>query len=147
MLPAISTIEKRNHLRYPAMDSVIVALNPKADILGHMIDIGLGGLSFRYVDTEVEPPPSHELLILLNKPRFYLENLPYHTVTDCELPNEFIFSAVPVRRMGVAFGELTTSQRNQLEDFILYCSIAKSSFKRKIDAAGRSLEMIRASEQ
>ena len=144
MLPAMSTLEKRKHLRYPALDGVIVALNPKAEILGQMIDIGLGGLSFRYIDTEVESPPSHELLILLNKPRFYLENIPFRTVTDHELPNEFIFSAVSVRRMGVAFGDLTTAQRTQLEDFILYCSIINSSVKRQIDAAGRSLELIRS---
>jgi hypothetical protein len=143
MLPAMSTLEKRRHLRYPALDGVIVALNPKAEILGQMIDIGLGGLSFRYIDTEVEAPPSNELLILLNKPRFYLQNLPFRTVTDQELPNEFIFSAVSVRRMGVAFGPLTSAQRTQLEDFILYCSIINSPLKRQIDAAGESRELIR----
>ena len=143
MLPAMSTLEKRRFLRYPALDGVIVALNPKAEILGQMIDIGMGGLSFRYIDPEVEPPPSNELLILLNKPRFYLENLAFRTVTDCELPNEYIFSAVSVRRMGVEFGSLTPAQRTQLEDFILYCSIINSSVKRQIDAAGKSLELIR----
>ena len=143
MLFAVSSHEKRQHMRYPALDGAIVALNPKAEILGQIIDIGLGGLSFRYIDTEVETPPSQELLILLNKPRFFLENLPYRTVTDTELPNEFIFSAVSVRRMGVEFGNLTASQRTQLEDFILYCSISNSSFKRQLDAAGESLEMIR----
>ena len=144
MLPAPSIIEKRRHLRYPALDGVIVALNPKAEILGQMIDIGLGGLSFRYIDTEVAAPPSDELLILLNKPRFYLENLPFRTVTDFELPNEFIFSTVSIRRMGIAFGDLTSKQRTQLEDFILYCSIINSSVKRQIDAAGESLELIRS---
>ena len=141
MLPAVH--EKRQHMRYPALDGAIVALNPKAEILGQIIDIGLGGLSFRYIDTEVETPTSKELLILLNKPRFFLENLPYRTVTDKELPNEFIFSAVSVRRMGVEFGDLSDAQRTQLEDFILYCSISNSSVKRQLDAAGESLEMIR----
>ena len=143
MLFAVSSQEKRQHMRYPALDGAIVALNPKAEILGQIIDIGLGGLSFRYIDTEVEAPPSQELLILLNKPRFFLENLPYRKVTDKELPNEFIFSAVSVRRMGVEFGNLTDTQRTQLEDFILYCSISNSSVKRQLDAAGESLEMIR----
>ena len=143
MLFAVSSHEKRQHMRYPALDGAIVALNPKAEILGQIIDIGLGGLSFRYIDTEVESPPSEELLILQNKPRFFLENIPYRTVTDKELPNEFIFSAVSVRRMGVEFGNLTDTQRTQLEDFILYCSISNSSVKRQLDAAGESLEMIR----
>ena len=143
MLKAMSTSEKRRHLRYPALEGAIVALNPKVEILGQMIDIGLGGLSFRYIDTEIDPSPSDDLLILLNKPRFYLDNLPYQLVTDQHLPNEFTFSAVTVRRMGVEFGDLTDVQRSQLEDFILYCSIANSSFKRQIDAAGESLERIR----
>lgn len=143
MLPAMSTFEKRRHVRYLALDGVIVALNPKAEILGQMINIGLGGLLFQYIDTEIDPSPSHDLLILLNKPRFYLDNIPFRTVTDHELPNEFIFSAVSVRRMSVEFGDLTTAQRTQLEDFILYCSFINSSFKRQIDASGESREMIR----
>ena len=143
MLPAMSPLEKRRHVRYPALDGVIVALNPKAEILGQMIDVGLGGLSFRYIEPEIDPSPSHELLILLNKPRFYLQSLPYRMVNDYELPNEFIFSAVTVRRMGVEFGNLTAAQRTQLEDFILYCSIINSPLKRQIDAAGQSREMIR----
>ena len=109
-----------------------------------MIDIGLGGLSFRYIDTDIDPSPSDDLLILLNKPRFYLDHLPYQLVTDNHLPNEFIFSAVTVRRMGVEFGDLTATQRTQLEDFILFCSIVNSSFKRQFDATGESLEMIRS---
>lgn len=144
MRDATSKDEKRRHLRYPALEGAIVALNPKAEILGQMIDIGLGGLSFRYIDTEIDPSPSDDLLILLNNPRFYLDNLPYQRVTDQLLPNEFIFSAVTVRRMGVEFGNLTDVQRTQLEDFILYCSVANSSFKRQIDAAGKSLEKIRS---
>lgn len=143
MQPAVSTFEKRMHFRYPALDGMIVALNPKGEILGQMIDIGLGGLAFRYIDTEVEAPPSTELLIVFNKPRFFLENIPYRTVTNQELPNEFIFSAVSVRRMGVKFGNLTASQQTQLEDLILYCSIVNSSIKRQLDAAGKSREMIR----
>ena len=142
MLPAAATLERRQYARYPALDGIIVALNPNADILGQMIDIGLGGLSFRYIETEIETPPSKELLILLNRPRFYLENIPYRTVTDQELPNEFIISAVSVRRMGVEFGNLTPAQRTQIEDLILYCSILNSSIKRQLDAAEKSREMI-----
>ena len=142
MRPALSTLEKRQHLRYPALDGMIVALNPKAEILGQMIDIGLGGLSFRYIDPEVETPPSNELLIVLNKPRFFIENIPYRKVTDQELPNEFIFSAVSVRKMGVKFGDLSPTQRTQIEDLILYCSIINSSVKRQLDAAEKSREMI-----
>ena len=138
----MSTFEKRRQVRYEAMDGAIVALNPKAEILGQMIDIGLGGLSFRYIESVTDPAPSTELVILLNKPRFFMDRIPYRMVTDHELPNEFIFSAVPVRRMGVEFGDLTEAQRAQLEDFILYCSIINSSFKRQIDAAGESREMI-----
>lgn len=144
MMPSVKyPLERRRHLRYPAIDGAIVALDPRADILGQMIDIGLGGLSFRYIDTEVERPPPKKLLILLNKPRFYLEHIPFRVVTNAELPNEFIFSAVSVRKMGVEFGQLSTAQRTQLEDFILYCSIVNSSIKRQLDAAGESREIIR----
>ena len=129
MLPAMSTIEKRRQVRYPALDGTIVALNPKAEILGQMIDIGPGGLSFRYIESVIDPAPTTELVILLDKPRFYLDKLPYRKANDYEMPSEFIFSVIPVRRMGVEFGDLTAAQRKQLENFISVCSANNASVK------------------
>ena len=115
--------DRRRYVRYPAMDSAIVALKPHAEILGQMIDISLTGLSFRYIDTDTVKSPSSQLIILMPKPRFFLDGIPFRSVSDFELKSEFSFSTIPVRRRCVAFGKLDSHQQTRLEDFILFCSI------------------------
>jgi hypothetical protein len=117
MLPQV--FEKRNYPRYPMPDGVIVTLKPNAEILGQLLDIGPGGLAFRYVELGTAvPEPDAELVILQPRPRIYLEGIPFRTVSDVAVPNEFSFSALSIRRHSVAFGTLSDSQRKQLERLI-----------------------------
>ena len=136
--------EQRRHARFPAMEGVIVALKPHADILGQMIDISLDGLSFQYIDSALAAKhrPSSELMILLTKPRFLLDRIPYRTVTDFELANEFSFSSIPIRRRCVEFELMSLDKRSQLEDFILYCSMMNSTVKREMDFAHQAFEVM-----
>ena len=115
--------DQRHFARYSAMQGAIVALQPHTDILGQMIDISMMGLSFRYIDTGSKDDQSSELTILMPKPQFYLERLPFRSVADFELPNEFSFSTIPVRRRCVTFKPLSPQQQTKLDDFILFCSI------------------------
>ena len=115
--------DRRRNVRYSAMDSAIVALKPHAEILGQMIDISLNGLSFRYIDTDKVKSPSSQLIILMPKQRFFLDRIPFRSVSDFELKSEFSFSTIPVRRRCVDFGKLDSHQQARLDDFILFCSI------------------------
>ena len=115
--------DQRKFARYPAMQGTIVALQPSAEILGQMIDISLRGLSFRYIDTGSTDDNSCELVILMAKPQFHLDRLPFRSVADFELPNEFSFSTIPVRRRCISFKPLNPTQQTKLEDFIQFCSI------------------------
>jgi hypothetical protein len=115
--------DQRKFARYSARQGTIVALQPNAEILGQMIDISLRGLSFRYIDTGTPDDNASELVILMPKPRFYLDRLPFRSVADFELPNEFSFSTIPVRRKCISFKPLNPTQQTKLEDFIQFCSI------------------------
>ncbi len=136
--------EQRQHARFPALEGAIVALKPHAEILGQMIDISLSGLSFQYIDSALtlNQSPSSELIILMTKPRFFLDRIPYRTVADFELANEFSFSSIPVRRRCVEFEVMSLDKRSQLEDFILYCSMMNSTIKRKMDFAHQAFEVM-----
>jgi hypothetical protein len=113
------SFEKRNYPRYPMPDGVIVTLKPNAEILGQLLDIGPGGLAFRYVEMGAAATEQDaELVILQTRPRIYLEGIPFRTVSDVALPNEFSFSALSIRRRSVAFGNLSGTQRKQLEQLI-----------------------------
>jgi hypothetical protein len=121
-LHAAAQTDRRHHERYATIDGVIVALMPHAEILGQMIDVSLGGLSFCYIDSVFEENPSSELIILVSKPHFCLDKMAYQTVADFPVPNEFSFSSIPVRRRCVRFDLLQEDQLAQLEWFILTCS-------------------------
>lgn len=116
-------IEKRLLMRYPAIDGVVVAVRPHTEIHGYMIDISLGGLSFRYIDSSLEGQSSSELTILVSAPRFCLDRIPYRTVADFEVPAEFSFSSIRIRRRCVEFGQLNERQRHAIEELILTCSL------------------------
>ncbi len=144
IMRAKEKLEQRRHARFPALEGVIVALKPHAEILGQMIDISLSGLSFKYIDSALalKLSPSAELMILLTKPRFLLDRIPYRTVADFELANEFSFSSIPIRRRCVEFEVMSLDKRSRLEDFILYCSMMNSTIKRKIDFAHQAFEVM-----
>ena len=116
-------IEKRQIIRYPAIDGVVVAVRPYTDIHGYMIDLSLAGLSFRYIDSILDPKSSSELTILVPSARLHLDRIPYRTVADFSLPAEFAFSSIRTRRRCVEFGRLDAQQRHAIEKLILTCSI------------------------
>ena len=45
------TIERRRHKRYKAVEGAYAAISPHSHKLGQVIDISMGGLSFKYIDT------------------------------------------------------------------------------------------------
>ena len=109
-------------MRYPAIDGVDVAVKPYTEILGYMIDISLGGLSFRYIDASNVKDTSTELTILVSEPRLCLDRIPFRTVADFELPVEFSFSSIRTRRRCVKFGRMSLLQRHAIEKLVLTCT-------------------------
>jgi hypothetical protein len=129
--------ERRRHTRHAALEGAIVALKPRAEILGQMVDIGPGGLSFRYIDAAEEDQLNGELMILVSRPHLYIESIPYRTVADFELTYEFSFSSIPVRRRCVAFGPLSKEQHAGLEELILYFTLIKPQLNSMREALDR----------
>jgi len=76
------------------------------------------GLAFRYIAGHERPNGALELEILLGDHSFYLDKIPFKTISDCETANEVPFSSIKMRRSGVQFGDLTPNQISQLEYFI-----------------------------
>lgn len=113
------SFEQRKFPRHAMPDGVIVADSRAGGLLGQLIDIGLGGLAFRYIDMMADIVETDgELVILQPQPRIYVEGLPFRTVSDVAVHNPFSFSSLPIRRRSVAFGRLNSEHRNQLEKLI-----------------------------
>ncbi len=117
-MPSTDHSERREHTRFHAKNGAYTVFSQKSVIPGRINDISMGGLSFSYVEGEEWYHDSYELDILFGDADFFLDSIPFETVSDTIIENESPYSQIIMRRCGVRFGELTTEQQTQLKLFI-----------------------------
>jgi len=109
-------IERRKHKRYQLSDDILVF---NETTFGQIINISKGGLAFRFLTSkEITQDAYFELGILNSSSGFYLENIPCKTVTSTDSAPIHPTGSTIVRRNGVEFGELTSEQRQKIEEFL-----------------------------
>jgi hypothetical protein len=113
-------VERRKHNRFKAENGCLAALFPQLTAVGQIVDIGRGGLAFRYVASQEPPTGSSQLQILVSDRSFCLKKVPFETVWDVAVPREFSHGPITLRHCGVRFGELTHSYEVNLGYFIQY---------------------------
>ena len=111
-------VERRQQPRYKAVEGVFAALVNHNSKLGQIKDISQNGLSFRYIDSGDPPDEATELKIIVGERGVYLDHLPFKKVNDFEIKNEYTFSALKMRQIGLQFGELTPQQRFRVERLV-----------------------------
>lgn len=104
--------ERRRYQRYPVRDGILVSTPTRT---GEMLDISLGGLSFRQVDRK-GLPEDYESAILFGDEELFLEDIPMKLVGD--YTEEPVAGYRQIRRIGAKFGELRSGQKDLLRDFI-----------------------------
>ncbi len=110
--------ERRNHTRFQAKAGAYTVFSSRSIIPGRINDISLGGLCFSYVEGEEWYHESSELDILFGDDDFYLDKIPFETVSDTIIENESPYSQIIMRRCGVKFGKMNADQLEQLKYFI-----------------------------
>lgn len=110
--------DRRKLRRLRVQDGAFVILRPSDAGVGRLIDISIDGLSFDYVTTREPSGEPTELDIFVTDSPFRLYKIPCKTITDFKA---FEIPETPShrRRSGIQFGELTESQKSQLQYFIL----------------------------
>ncbi|MDY6988292.1 MAG: PilZ domain-containing protein [Thermodesulfobacteriota bacterium] len=121
MKKAEEPLERRRHARFNVRGIRAYAMVrrhwPPSPIMGNIVDIGMGGLSFHYVGTEKQSSRSSHLDILLSNSGFYLHKVPVKTISDVE--SDPASGVGPgTRRCGIQFGNLTEEQKSHLRYFI-----------------------------
>ena len=109
--------ERRQQKRFKAQEGAFAALVAQDSRLGQIKDISIRGLSFRYIDRN-EKLEANELKIILGDEGLYLDNVPFKKISDFEIENEFSFSRIKMRQIGLEFGELTAEQKMRLDRLI-----------------------------
>lgn len=110
-------VERRRQKLFRVLRTVFVAVRPHFDTVGRLIDIGMDGLAFAYLDIEKRPRKSLELDIFSKDGDFYLQTIPCETISDLKA-YESPFGPIIMRKCTVRFGDLTPDQKAQLEKFI-----------------------------
>ena len=113
--------EQRQFARFqvPGLSAYAVVRRnwPRPPIMGDIIDIGSGGLAFRYTAKGKQSIQSSELDILLTDGSFYLNKVPLKTVSDLEIEGDASVG-YSTRRCCVQFESLTDDQKSNLRYFI-----------------------------
>jgi len=115
------TIERRRNKRYKAVDGAYAAISPNSHKLGQIIDISMGGLSFKYIDTSNDGKDSDgtpEEAVFLSSMGYYVGDLPFKTVSDYEITNTPSFSSMKVRKRHVQFTDLSFKQLFDLDYYL-----------------------------
>jgi len=115
------TVERRKNKRYKAVEGAYAAISPNSQKLGQIIDISMGGLSFKYIDTSGEAKQDasvNEEAVFLSSMGSYVGDLPFKTVADYEVTNAPSFSSMKVRKRHLSFTDLTFKQLFDLDYYL-----------------------------
>ena len=91
-----------------------VALGPNYIKLGQILDLGMRGLTFRYIAQRKTSNESSELEIFTVDHGFFLRKVPFTTVYDRETTDGISSNPLKLRKCCVEFGILTPFQQSQL---------------------------------
>lgn len=102
--------------------------------LGRIKDLSMTGLAFCYLDNgKRATDESFRLDLLLADCGFYLEDLPFKTVSDFKLNDDFPFSSIKTRQLGVQFKGMTHSQVSKLKYLIHHHTIGKVQADHRVE--------------
>ena len=117
--------ERRGHLRFRAQDLTFATFGTHGKEVGEIVDISMGGLAFLYIANGDQIHTSGHLEIFAAHNGFHLSEVPFTTISDFALPNEFPTSLIIMMRCGVEFVELTETQVSQLGYFIKHHTVSE----------------------
>ncbi len=115
------TIERRRNKRYKAVEGAYAAISPNSHKLGQIIDISMGGLCFKYIDTATNSDmteQTREEAIFLSSMGYYVGDLPFQTIADYEVTDAPSFSSMKVRKRHVRFTDLSFKQLFDLDYYL-----------------------------
>jgi c-di-GMP-binding flagellar brake protein YcgR len=116
---------RRKYVRYKAKEGALVSPVAESRKYWRILDVSLGGMSFRYIPCE-DLNGFSEIDIVTQDLDFALEGIPFRVVSDCEFTDRSA-SVMELRRCGVEFGSLTHHQESLLAEFIRRYTLPQES--------------------
>ena len=108
--------ERRKFKRLLPQDLTFAVFRPHFSNLGKVKDISKDGLALEYVLNETKITGLSEIDIFLSGHPFYMHRIPSKIIYDREIDEES--RSVKTMRCGLQFGDLTPTQKSQIEYFL-----------------------------
>lgn len=115
----MTSSERRRHQRVTVKSGALALID---NLPGTIIDISEGGLALHHMVFEQEPRKNFRIDLFFQTDETFLANIPVELTSELELPANP--DAIRLRRYGLRFGELSDSQRRQLNCFILHNTVS-----------------------
>jgi len=115
-LKKIFTLKHRKHKRYQVREGLTVAIDPEPSPGDQIVNIGLGGLTFNWVDRG-RPLSDRFRIDLFLDGKLFLEKLKVKLISNTET-GDISYSSKNVRRISVQFLSMTLVQEFDLKSLI-----------------------------
>ena len=115
-LKSIFALKHRKHKRHHVQEGLTVAIDPESFPGDQIVDIGLGGLTFNWVDRGQTLLDKFKIDLFLDG-KLYLEKLKVKLVSNTEV-GDISYSSKNIRRISVQFLSLTPVQEFDLKALI-----------------------------
>ena len=116
LLKILFRSKHRKYKRFRVRGGLTVVLDPESPNGDEILDIGMGGLTFNYVDRG-EPLEEKSKIDIYVDNELYLEKLKVKLVSNIEM-GDISFSSKNIRRISVQFLSLTPVQEFDLKALI-----------------------------
>ena len=116
--------ERRKFTRYSTKEGSYASISPDSTKLGQIVDISMGGLSFKYIDKKPITSNDKNLqeTLFLSSMGYYVGDIDFQTVSDYEVPDNLIpdssFDTMKIRVRHVKFTDLKLKQLFDLDYYI-----------------------------
>ena len=118
-----NSAERRKHKRYKVKRGAYAVDTARPGLIE---EIGLGGMSFRYIERKTWPEDNCRLDIVFGEDEnLRLDRFPYRVVSEHEISDERFTEVKVVKKRRVAFGDLSDDQVMRLRDFILFNTVTE----------------------
>ena len=113
-------LERRQHQRYRVQKNALALLRNKSIYPGHITEISLGGMVFKYHSRNGKTPEASEIdIISANYTEAVLiRHLGINLVSDLAVSKKKAGESTQLRKQVVRFGKLSQSQKSRLKHFI-----------------------------
>ena len=110
--------ERRRLQRYLTAGEAFAVIKNHEGKLGQVVDISLRGLAFKYIEDDKPAEGNVEIDIYISPKKLRIKDIEATIIGDHMIENDMAWSVIRMRRMSVAFTNLTETQQTMIQGIL-----------------------------